>query len=89
MPIPPDIHRFIEILPGWLQDTCRIVEGERHSEQFFDCEIETNYCWDDNVRPFHSRVIWDSGLEIDPSTVLDPATDAWALRPHGLGRQRR
>lgn len=73
MPIPPDIHRFIETLPGWLQEICRIVEGERHSEQFFDCEIENHYCWDDNVHPFHSRVIWDSGLEIDSSTVLDPA----------------
>lgn len=68
MPIAPEIHEFIASLPQWLQNACRIVEGDRYSQQFFDYEIE-HLDWEQTaIRPFHSVLV--QRTHRDPALTL-------------------
>jgi len=62
--IPANIHDFLVALPSWLQNSIRIVEGDRYSQQFFNYQIE--HKWEETVvRPFHSVIVEE--------TICDPA----------------
>lgn len=68
MPIAPDIHDFLTSLPEWLQNSLRIVEGDRYSQQFFDYEIEHVNWEETRIRPFHSYIV--GSTHRDPALTL-------------------
>jgi len=74
MPILPDIHDFIISLPEWLQNSLRIVEGDRYSQQFFDYDIEHVNWEQSEIRPFYSyfeeRPLTEETTHRDPALTL-------------------